>query len=179
MSRGDWMQTYTGRAFYPMNPQPEEVHPTDIAHALGMICRYGGHCVRFYSVAEHCVLMSYAAAPEDALWALLHDAGEAYLGDMVTPLKRQIPSYRARTAVMAAVRARYGLTGACPDWVKEADRRIVVDERAELLSPSVLPWTSLEGVPPLGVRITGWDPEEAKARYLTRLAELTYRGEAC
>jgi hypothetical protein len=86
--RGDWMQTFTGRAFYPLDPRPEDIDPVDIAHALSLICRYGGHSSRFYSVAEHCVLMSHAVAPEHALWALLHDATEAYLGDMIRPLKR-------------------------------------------------------------------------------------------
>src|SRR4051812_20612492 len=89
--RGDWMQTYTGRAFWPLDAQPEDVDPLDIAAALSMLCRYGGHVSRFYSVAEHCLLMSEAVAPEHALWALLHDATEAYMGDMVRPLKRQMP----------------------------------------------------------------------------------------
>lgn len=58
VSRGDWMQTYTGRRFYPLDPRPDEIDPEDIAHALSLLCRYGGHVDRFYSVAEHCVLMS-------------------------------------------------------------------------------------------------------------------------
>lgn len=57
-SRGDWMQTYTGRRFYPLDPRSDEIDPADIAHALSLLCRYGGHVDRFYSVAEHCVLMS-------------------------------------------------------------------------------------------------------------------------
>jgi hypothetical protein len=53
--RGDWMQTYSGRRFYPLDPRAEELADLDIAHALSLLCRYGGHVERFYSVAEHCV----------------------------------------------------------------------------------------------------------------------------
>ena len=59
-ARGSWMQTFTGRQFFPLDPHPNDVDPVDIAHALSLICRYGGHTRRFYSVAEHCVLLSYA-----------------------------------------------------------------------------------------------------------------------
>ena len=108
--RGDWMQTYTGVRFYPMDPRPEELDIRDIAHALSLICRYGGHVDRFYSVAEHCVLMSQCVPEEHALWALLHDASEAYVGDMVRPLKRQLPEYEAAEGrVIAAIVERVGL----------------------------------------------------------------------
>src|SRR5438128_12538670 len=84
--RGDWMQTYTGRAFYPLDPRLDDICIEDIAHALSMLCRYGGQCQEFYSVAEHSVLMSYAVNPQHALWALLHDATESYMGDLIRPL---------------------------------------------------------------------------------------------
>ena len=51
--RGDWMQTHSGLRFYPLDPRPEDIRIEDIAHALPMICRFNGHCSRFYSVAEH------------------------------------------------------------------------------------------------------------------------------
>ncbi|MDI1288693.1 MAG: hypothetical protein PSX37_01920 [bacterium] len=92
---GDWMNTFTGQKFYPLDPRADEVHAPDIAKALSQICRYGGHTSQHYSVAEHCVLMSLAVAPEHALFALLHDATEAYVGDMVRPLKQALPEYRA------------------------------------------------------------------------------------
>lgn len=61
---GDWMQTFTGRQFWPMDPRPEDLDILDIAHALSLLCRFGGHCQRFYSVAEHSVHVStLATAP--------------------------------------------------------------------------------------------------------------------
>jgi 5'-nucleotidase len=175
VSRGDWMQTYTGKAFYPMAPHYEEVDPKDIAHALSMLCRYGGHVNWFYSVAEHCVRMSYAVSPENALWALLHDATEAYMGDMIRPLKRSMPAYvEAEDRLMQAICDRFGLDHEMPVEVHEADSRILHDERAALLGPSLQPWNdALEALKPLGVTVTGWIPPLAEYEYLNRFYELT------
>lgn len=177
--RGSWMQTFTGRQFFPLDPAADEVDPSDIAHALSLICRYGGHTLRFYSVAEHCVLMSHAVADEHALWALLHDATEAYVGDMVRPLKHHLPQYQAIEArVWDVIALRFGLRGfnqvtpAMPVEVKEADNRILLDERAALLAPPPHAWQQ-DGLEPLGVRVQGWPPEVAELRYRARLQELT------
>lgn len=172
--RGDWMQTFTGRAFYPLDPRVDDIVPADIAHALSLICRYGGHVLRFLSVAEHCVLMSYAVAPENALWALLHDATEAYVGDMVRPLKRSMPAYRAaEDRLMAVICERFGLDPDCPAEVKIADTRILIDERSALMAPSHRPWTTLDGLEPLGVKVEGWSPRDAECEFLARLEQLT------
>lgn len=171
--RGDWMQTYTGARFYPMDPCAEEVNPVDIAHSLSLLCRYNGHIDRFLSVAEHCVLLSRAVEPEDALWALLHDATEAYVGDMVRPLKIQQPSFvQAEDRVMAAICGRFGLGLEMPLGVKSADSRIILNERAVLMPRAQNVWKSLEGLDPLPVVITGWQPREAELAYFARLQEL-------
>lgn len=171
---GDWMQTFTGRAFYPLAPDAADIDPADIAHALSLLCRYGGHVRTFYGVAEHCVLMSYAVRQENALWALLHDATEAYMGDMIRPLKVVMPDYReAEARLMSAICTRFGLDPVCPAEVKAADTRILHDERAALMSTPPQPWAAIESVPPLGVHVEGWDPATAERMYLNRLCELT------
>jgi hypothetical protein len=185
--RGSWMQTYTGRAFYPLDPRVEDVDIIDIAHGLSMQCRYNGHVDRFYSVAEHCVLMAdyflaeMAAeriwaheAHHFALWALLHDAAEAYIGDMVRPLKVHMPDFcAADDNVTAVIATRFELRGTTiPPEVKTVDTRILLDERAELLVPAPGAWT-IEGMEPLGVDIQAWGPARAKAEYLSRFGELT------
>lgn len=170
--RGAWMQTFTGRQFYPLDPRPEDIDPADIAHALSLICRYGGHVCSFYSVAEHCLLMSRAVAPEHALWALLHDATEAYVGDMVRPLKHHMPDYRAvEDRVAVAISERFGIAPSMPAAVKDADNRILLDERAALFSGKPAAW-AVDHLQPLGVPISGLDPAEAERRYLDRLVEL-------
>lgn len=173
-SRGDWMQTFTGRQFYPADPRPEDIDPTDIAHALSLLCRYGGHVERFYSVAEHCVLMSYAVPPEDALAALLHDATEAYVVDLPRPLKRLCPDYQAIEAtVWIAIARHFGLPSPdLPASVHEADNRILLTERNRLMTNTRYPWFQDGRMEPLDVTIVCWAPATAERRYLHRLIEL-------
>lgn len=174
--RGDWMQTYTGRRFWPLAPRAEEIDIRDIAHALSLLCRYNGHVDRFYSVAEHCVHMSRHIAPEHALWALLHDATEAYVGDMIRPLKVNMPDYRvAEDRVMAAIAEAFGIDPAMPREVKEIDSRILLNERAELMSATRHSWNlDLEAMGPIpGLVVEGWSPERAEDEYLARFAEVS------
>ncbi len=169
---GDWMQTYTGRKFWPMDPRPEEVHIEDIAHALSMMCRYNGHCKRFYSVAEHSFLVSHYVPEEFALWGLLHDASEAYIADIVRPAKRFIPDYVAAEAnIMYSVIRKFELSLIEPAKVKEIDMKICVDE-ARFLMGDVSEW----GLPDEGLgleEIVGWDPDVAEEIFLDRFYEVT------
>lgn len=170
-----WMQTYTGKAFRPLDPDPALIDPEDIAHALGMLCRYGGHSTVFYSVAEHCVLMSWAVPAEHAAWALLHDATEAYMGDVIRPLKHSMPEYRhAEARLSQCIADRFELpTLEPPVVVHKADSRILLDERAAVLGPSPQPWDpAIEALEPLGVVITGWDPRYAEECYWLRMHQL-------
>jgi hypothetical protein len=168
---GDWMQTFTGRAFYPLDPRVEDIDPVDIAHALSLLCRYGGHVRSYFSVAEHCVLMSRAVSAENALWALLHDATEAYMVDLIRPLKRMMPAYvEAEDRLMGVICQRFGLDPVFPAEVKQADLRILRDA---LMASPPQPWESIEGVPRLGIQVEGWYPRTAELRYMERLEELT------
>lgn len=170
--RGDWMQTHTRRRFYPMDPRAEDIDPEDIAHALSLLCRYGGHIDRFYSVAEHCVLMSRVVAPEHALAALLHDATEAYVVDVPRPLKRYLADYRMiEDKVWLAIAERFGVNVTLPDDVHDADNRMLLNETAVLM-PGVGIWAGLQGLEVLPVKVIGWQPNRAKREYLKRLAEL-------
>lgn len=177
--RGElWMQTYSGVAFYPLDPHLEDILDLDIAHALSMLCRYGGHTNRFYSVAEHCVLMSEAVSPENALWALLHDAAEAYMQDLVRPIKTVMSTYReAEDRLLEVILVKYNVYKITPPQeVKTADNRIFLDEREALLTQRPQFWhPTVEALEPLGVQIMAWTPEEAREQYLTRLWDLTRR----
>ncbi len=167
-----FMQTYTGKAFYPLNPKVEDIDPVDIAHALSMLCRYGGHSQKFYSVGEHCVLMSEAVLPESAAHALLHDAAEAYMGDMIRPLKVSMPWYRtAEDVLMGDICTRFKIARYFPLEVRDADNRIVVNEHAALM-PGGPHWNMLDGLEPLPVEIHGWDPPTAERKYLDRMRAL-------
>lgn len=171
--RGDWMQTFTGRRFYPLDPRPEEIDPVDIAHALSLLCRYGGHVDRFYSVAEHCLLMADAVAPENALHALLHDATEAYVCDVPRPLKRQLAGYgEIERRVWLAITTRFGISEYLPPEVKNADNAILLTER-EALMRNAERWPLVDGsYTPLPVRIHAMPPPDAERYYLAYLRRL-------
>lgn len=169
---GDWMQTYTGRQFWPIDPRAEEIFIEDIAHSLSLQCRYAGHCINFYSVAEHCVHVSRAVPPEDALWGLLHDAAEAYLVDVPRPLKPFLNGYKFREQkVMRAVAERFGLKGDQPASVSEIDTRILLDERAQNMTATSHDWR-IQGQP-LNIGLGFWPPDGAEYGFLARFHELT------
>jgi len=172
---GDWMQTFGGRQFWPLDPRPEEIFLDDIAHALSLQCRYAGHCLEFYSTAQHSVLLARAVRDaggtmNEQRWALLHDAPEAYLVDVPRPLKGHLVGYReAEDRVMAAVAERFGLSPAMPSIVHEFDGRIIGDERSNL-APCCVPWETHHE--PLGIVVAPWSPAVAKQLFLEVIGHL-------
>lgn len=170
----DWMQTFTGQAFDPMNPDPTKISIADIAHALSMSCRYGGHVNQFYSVAEHSVNVSLHVPPEYALWGLLHDASEAYIADIVRPVKKRMPEYKlVEDKLMEAICLRFHLLPMTqPAVVSDIDLRLVIDEKAELLGPPPMPWGAIEGLEPVGADIKAWSPSTAEYEFLKRFHQL-------
>lgn len=172
--KGDWIQTFTGVAFWPLDPRPSEIDIEDIAHALANQCRFSGHTRQFYSVAQHCVVMARVVPDHAKLWALLHDASEAYLVDLPRPIKQLMPGYRdAEDAVMRAVCERFGLAAGLPGEVREADVRMLATEARDLLGPHLLPWASLDGVLPYDFTIVPTRPDRAKADFLHAFRALT------
>lgn len=170
--KGDWIQTFSGRQFWPIDPRPEDIEIEDVAHALSMLCRYGGHCRRFYSVAEHSVLLSRHVAPTNALWALLHDASEAYLVDVPRPIKPSLGGYlEAEAVISAAICERFGLDVEMPPEVKAADTAILMDERLQNMAFAPVRW-STDGLP-LGIQLNYWPPKKAEYEFLARFAALT------
>lgn len=181
---GDWMQTYSGRQFWPMSPSAEDVEIEDIAHSLSMQCRFAGHCQQFYSVAEHSVhiarwLTAQGEPASIAMWGLLHDAAEAYLVDVPRPVKPFLEGYKeAEAVVQAAVCRRFGLPLWMPAIVKEADNRILADEKARLMRPG-LAW-AIDDLKPIGARIGCWNPRRARGQFRDMFEKLSVRmrGEA-
>ncbi len=174
MSSDGFIFTYTGQRFWPMAPRTEDVDVRDIAHALANTCRWGGHVKRFYSVAEHSVWVSKHVPAGDALWGLFHDAAEAYMPDVPTPIKRAIPELGAmEERLLSAIAPVVGLELPIPPSVREADARMLVTE-AQALLPEGL-WQELlhfgESYT-YSERLMGLCPDEAEALFMDRLAVL-------
>ena len=89
----EWIITASGKRFYLRRPTPADIDAGDVAHALAHICRFNGHTREFYSVAQHSILVSRLLPDELKLAGLLHDAAEAYCGDMVKPLKNCLKDF--------------------------------------------------------------------------------------
>jgi 5'-deoxynucleotidase YfbR-like HD superfamily hydrolase len=150
-----------------LDPRPEEVHLEDIAHALSHLCRFGGHTKKFYSVAQHCVLASEGMPmPEFKAWALMHDATEAYCGDLIKPIKN-LPKaqwYKVlEKGIMRAICKRFGLGYPEPEAVVYMDLVMLATERRDLLPE--MEW-GLELPEPKTRLIIPWSSERAKKEFL-------------
>ena len=134
---GDWIQTFTGKQFWPLDPRPGDIHIEDIAHALSNICRFTGHCRTFYSVAEHSVRVAATLPQRCELWGLLHDASEAYLCDLPRPVKRSgalgVLYCEAERKLSMAVAEKFALDWPEPPEVKLADDILLVTEQRDLM----------------------------------------------
>lgn len=167
--RGGWIQTFTGRQYWPLDPRADEVYVEDIAHHLSLLCRYTGACSRFYSVAEHSVHVSHIveqAGGDQALVraALLHDASEAYCNDIARPVKRAIEGYEAiETANTVAIASalNVALVTLADAPIKQADNAMLLAEAEVLMRPPPVPW-SVPDVPPEMLEV---------ARYRMRMAQ--------
>lgn len=176
---GCWMLTFTGRKFYPLYPEPEDFFIEDIAHALAHICRFGGHTKKFYSVAEHSIRVAEMAPKEFKLCALLHDAAEAYIGDMIYPLKECMPEFQdAEALIWSALAKRFNLPEVMPPEVKAIDDRMLLTERRELLTQPVTasPWFQEQITTPYGddyVILAPLAPKTAERSFLAQFEYLT------
>ena len=129
--KGDWFLTYTGKQFWPLDPRPEDVCIEDIAHALANINRFGGHCRISYSVGQHSLVVHRVCS---TFQALMHDSAEAYIGDMVRPLKMHMPDFQAcEWLVWYAICDRFDIDPVMRPEVKNADNIALVTERRDLM----------------------------------------------
>jgi hypothetical protein len=177
--------TYSGQYFDFLNPHLNDYNIRDIAHALSHVCRFAGHTREFYSVAQHSVLVAryvmHRAAPDDIIShgrdALLHDAAEAYLGDITRPLKQLLPDYKVIEAhTEAALFAAFGLSfhseWTMPKIVKHADLVLLATEQRDLMPPHDDEWLLIAGIEPLPEIINPWHPEKACREFMKMWDEL-------
>ncbi|MFT4062551.1 MAG: hypothetical protein QM642_09380 [Edaphocola sp.] len=119
-----YFNTAYGKVVNLNKPEPSTINMADIAAGLSKVCRFGGQLLDFYSVAQHSLLVAAMAPPELKLAALLHDASEAYLGDVISPLKHILGNtYRdVERRFMAVIGEKYGVTTQEFESIKPYDR---------------------------------------------------------
>ncbi len=163
---------HSGASFDLLDPWNSDFAIEDIAHGLAHVCRYAGQCSGFYSVAEHSLLVS-EMVPEFELEALMHDAAEAFLGDITRPLKQLLPDYKViERNVEAAIFHRLGIDRTNVTAIKSADLRVLAAEQAQIMPSGTNAWAAAAGVEPAPILVRFLAPPTAKRQFLERYEQL-------
>lgn len=200
--QGPWMLTASGRRFWPLDPHPDDVTLEDIGWALSQTCRYGGQVPPpfFYSVAEHsCLLARHfqskmlslnnvlggynqddmtkhnATCLVNARYAFVHDFPEAYIGDVIRPIKPLIPDFAIfEKKLEEMILTKYGLDPELPSEVNLADKTIVNDERMQLWPLEIMRRDGVYDRPRLNIQLKCLNPIEAYREFMLTANELGF-----
>ena len=172
------ISTLSGRFFDLLKPEDYAYDIEEIAEALSNLCRYTGHVSKFYSVAEHSVLVSRIVPEPLALCGLLHDASEAFVGDVSSPLKKLLPDYRAiEDGIQGAIAKHFGIPFPFPHEIHEGDKRMYWRERIDIApGPRDKLWHQ-DLAATRKVQASGMTPVHAKRFFLKRYKEITESDE--
>lgn len=168
MTDSPYVSTFLGHRFFLTRPRIDDVAIEDIAHGLAYQCRFNGQTREFYSVAQHSLMVMQLVPAPLRLAALLHDAAEAYLGDMVKPLKNLFPEFTAIEArVMQIIGERFAVDLEHLDpAIKVADLIALATEKRDLMPHSTEAWANLRDIRPLPESIRPLTPLDAKSAFL-------------
>lgn len=170
---GPTILLHSGEYFDYENAEGSIFDASDIARGLSHICRFAGQCHRFYSVAEHSVYVSQIVPQEHAFAALMHDAAEAFVGDMPKPLKIMCPDYQAiEKRIERAVLDRFGLSLPLHPSIKEADIVMLATEQAQIMRNRD-DWEYTRGRKVADLTIQCLAPDDAMRFFLDRFRELS------
>ena len=159
-----------GKPFYFLNPKPSDFNIENIAHSLSMLCRFVAQSDRFYTISQHCCLVSDILPDELKLEGLLHDSVESTMGDLPSALKKIMPTYKEiEFAAETAMASRFKLVFPFPPEIKLADTQLLATEMRDFL-----PGSTWETIPttPLKERIEPWSIERSKTEFLSRFFKL-------
>ena len=182
---GTTFKTFSGDYVDLLKPDPSIIKLQDIATALSRICRFGGHCPKFYSVAEHCIIATSLAIAagvrgDGPRAILLHDAAEAFLGDMIKPLKNLLPEYQeVEQRFEQAIGVAFNLDfEPHRDIVKHYDRIMLRAEKLTMWPEDTTEWEGFANLPPRGVNLQFLNAEEAARRFKIKAQYLRIYGSS-
>jgi len=165
--------TRTGRKFNVFEPDINVINIEDIAHALSMLTRFNGHLINYYSIAEHCYHISYLVPERYQLAALLHDAAEAYLSDLPSPIKAMFPEYKLiEHDVLSTIFKHYQVR----DWSDDIwmwDKALAMKEAKDGGLDNTQFNEDYQHLPIVHSKLWFWDQHIAKRVFLERFSELT------
>lgn len=168
-----WVITLSGHRFNILQPDPAAIKIEDIACALARQARFNGHTRFFYSVGQHSCLGAEVSPTKDiALHMLFHDATEAYIGDLVSPVKALLPDFEIiESRIHGAISEKFNLEFPLPKVVKQIDRRLLATEVRDLITRDLKSWNIKEDEP-FDFPIIPWPPEVTEARFLEMARQL-------
>ncbi len=157
---------FTGQVIDLREPTVSMIHPEDIIQGLSKVCRFGGQLTNFYSVAQHSVLVAYLAPKELKRAALIHDATEAYLGDVIKPLKHMLGNVYAdiEEAFANVIYARFNEPVENLFYVKQFDLQAYEMEKAAFKHGDKSEWVKFWRTN-IGYENTVWSPNYAEDRF--------------
>lgn len=158
-------------------PEPDQIDILDIAHALARIPRFNGHTRDNYSVAQHSVFVSHLVKPDQALYGLLHDAHEAYLGDLLKPFLMEYPGLReafleARNRFDKVIFEKFRVVVEDEDDLAIADEQALATEARDLFRVNPVESWGLQ-LGPVRARVFPWDHRRARSEFMNRFRALT------
>lgn len=174
------MQTLSGDYFDLADPHHSPINIMDIAGSLSKQCRFTGHTKDLYTVAQHSVHVSHLVETETgstalALIALLHDAHEAYTGDISTPMKSVLGRKKVsqiENNITDAIMREFGIDTWADEMYKLADLIALATERRDQLREQERCWPCLTGIAPDSPRIVVWSPDAACVFFINRFEDL-------
>lgn len=172
VATGPMIMLASGKWFDFLDPHGSDFDIEDIAHGLSNVCRYAGQCQHFYSVAEHSLLVSQQVE-EYAYEALLHDAAEAFMGDITRPLKQLVPEFkRIEAEIEDAITSRFSMRRDYRKAVKHADLQVLAAEQLQIMAPGCADWAREANIKPAPITVRSLSPDDARQEFLSQFYKL-------
>jgi hypothetical protein len=169
-----WIKTASGLKFHIFHPSIKEVSLYDVAHSLSLLCRFNGHTPFLYTVGAHSIIGSYVCEPIFAKDFLMHDSTESFIGDMATPLKREMSEFKkVENNIYKTIAEKFKVSNPLPKEIKEMDKLMFMMEWVYLMSGKKPNGIELPMSKKRFMSIATLPPEKIERLFIKRFRELS------